>query len=123
MGAPRPPLPPSGSRRANHRELDGGRGGRNPLGGAASCAALEDSKGRRYTGGRPPVLPVRPRLYRRGRNALGSTAGLSAVLPRSSNPAVIDRQGWNDPLSLLSVSSVVSKSVSKVNQVSNVLAG
>ncbi|KAJ1187087.1 hypothetical protein NDU88_003866 [Pleurodeles waltl] len=60
-GAPRPPLPPSGSRRSDRRDLDGGRGGRNPLGGAASCAAVEDSMGRRYTGGSPPVVPVRQR--------------------------------------------------------------
>ncbi|KAJ1185930.1 hypothetical protein NDU88_002716 [Pleurodeles waltl] len=98
-GAPRPPLPPSGSRRADRRELDGGRGGRNPLGGAASCAALEDSNGRRYTGGRPPVLPVRPRLYRRSRNAHWSTAGLSAVLPPPLALAVLYRQGHNEALS------------------------
>ncbi|KAJ1089497.1 hypothetical protein NDU88_002648 [Pleurodeles waltl] len=80
-GAPRPPLPPSGSRRSDRRDLDGGRGGRNPLGfnGAA-------------------VLPVRPRLYRRGRNPHWSTAGLLAVLPRSSALAVFDRQGQNDRL-------------------------
>ncbi|KAJ1091132.1 hypothetical protein NDU88_004259 [Pleurodeles waltl] len=95
-GAPRPPLPPSGSRRSDRRDLDGGRGGRNPLGGAASCAALEDSMGRRYTGGSPPVVPVRPRLYRRGRNPHWSTAGLLAVLLRSSALAVFDRQGQND---------------------------
>ncbi|KAJ1168793.1 hypothetical protein NDU88_000707 [Pleurodeles waltl] len=96
-GAPRPPLPPSGSRRSDRRDLDGGRGGRNPRGGAASCAAAEDSMGPRYTGGTPPVVPVRPRLYRRGRNPHWSTAGLSAVLPRSSALAVKDRQGQNDP--------------------------
>ncbi|KAJ1200691.1 hypothetical protein NDU88_004512 [Pleurodeles waltl] len=95
-GAPRPPLPPSGSRRSDRRDLDGGRGGRNPRGGAASCAAVEDSMGRRYTGGSPPVVPVRPRLYRRGRNPHWSTAGLSAVLPRSSALAVFDRQGQNE---------------------------
>ncbi|KAJ1169550.1 hypothetical protein NDU88_001443 [Pleurodeles waltl] len=99
-GAPRPPLPPSGSRRSDRRDLDGGRGGRNPRGGAASCAAAEDSMGPRYTGGTPPVVPVRPRLYRRGRNPHWSTAGLSAVLPRSSALAVKDRQGQNDHLSL-----------------------
>ncbi|KAJ1191912.1 hypothetical protein NDU88_001225 [Pleurodeles waltl] len=74
-------------------------GGRNPRGGAASCAAAEDSMGPRYTGGTPPVVPVRPRLYRRGRNPHWSTAGLSAVLPRSSALAVKDRQGQNDHLS------------------------
>ncbi|KAJ1134630.1 hypothetical protein NDU88_001081 [Pleurodeles waltl] len=100
-GAPRPPLPPSGSRRSDRRDLDGGRGGRNPRGGAASCAAAEDSMGPRYTGGTPPVVPVRPRLYRRGRNPHWSTAGLSAVLPRSSALAVKDRQGQNDHLCLL----------------------
>ncbi|KAJ1191178.1 hypothetical protein NDU88_000494 [Pleurodeles waltl] len=100
-GAPRPPLPPSGSRRSDRRDLDGGRGGRNPRGGAASCAAAEDSMGPRYTGGTPPVVPVRPRLYRRGRNPHWSTAGLSAVLPRSSALAVKDRQGQNDHLILL----------------------
>ncbi|KAJ1201040.1 hypothetical protein NDU88_004856 [Pleurodeles waltl] len=52
--------------------------------------------GPRYTGGTPPVVPVRPRLYRRGRNPHWSTAGLSAVLPRSSALAVKDRQGQND---------------------------
>ncbi|KAJ1208679.1 hypothetical protein NDU88_004062 [Pleurodeles waltl] len=100
-GAPRPPLPPSGSQRSDRRDLDGGRGGRNPRGGAASCAAVEDSMGRRYTGGSPPVVPVRPRLYRRGRNPHWSTAGLSAVLPRSSALAVKDRQGQNEGQSLL----------------------
>ncbi|KAJ1217297.1 hypothetical protein NDU88_004891 [Pleurodeles waltl] len=94
-----PPLPPSGSRRSDRRDLDGGRGGRNPRGGAASCAAVEDSMGRRYTGGSPPVVPVRPRLYRRGMNPHWSTAGLSAVLPRSSALAVFDRQGQNEGLS------------------------
>ncbi|KAJ1097336.1 hypothetical protein NDU88_002460 [Pleurodeles waltl] len=102
-GAPRPPLPPSGSRRSDRRDLDGGRGGRNPRGGAASCAAVEDSMGPRYTGGTPPVVPVRPRLYRCGRNPHWSTAGLSAVLPRSSALAVKDRQGQNDHLSLFPV--------------------
>ncbi|KAJ1114831.1 hypothetical protein NDU88_003062 [Pleurodeles waltl] len=97
-GAPRPPLPPSGSQRSDRRDLDGGRGGRNPRGSAARCAAVEDSMGRRYTGGSPPVVPVRPRLYRRGRNPHWSIAGLSAVLPRSSALAVKDRQGQNEGL-------------------------
>ncbi|KAJ1215786.1 hypothetical protein NDU88_003393 [Pleurodeles waltl] len=56
-GAPRPPLPPTCSWRLSRHEQDGGRGGQNPLGGAASCAALEDSKGQWKTGGRPPVFP------------------------------------------------------------------
>ncbi|KAJ1115709.1 hypothetical protein NDU88_003931 [Pleurodeles waltl] len=83
-GAPRPPLPPSGSRRSDRRDLDGGRGGsesprrcsklrrrggfngaavhwRDPASGAGPTAALPPRsesplKHRRLVGGAPAVL-------------------------------------------------------------------
>ncbi|KAJ1117010.1 hypothetical protein NDU88_005211 [Pleurodeles waltl] len=42
-GAPQQSLPPSCSWRASRQEQDGGKDCQNPLGGAASCDALEDS--------------------------------------------------------------------------------
>ncbi|KAJ1161049.1 hypothetical protein NDU88_001537 [Pleurodeles waltl] len=55
-GALRHPILPSCSWRANRQEQEGGMGCLNPHGGAASCAAMEDSEGQRKTGGRPPVF-------------------------------------------------------------------
>ncbi|KAJ1091137.1 hypothetical protein NDU88_004264 [Pleurodeles waltl] len=57
-GAPRQPIPPSCSWRENRQEQGGGMGCQNPHGGAASCAAMEDSNGQRKTGGRPPVFRI-----------------------------------------------------------------
>ncbi|KAJ1104125.1 hypothetical protein NDU88_001540 [Pleurodeles waltl] len=54
-GAPRLPLPPSGSWRENRQELDGGRGSRNPLGGFLGAAG-----NRRETTGFPLLTAAKP---------------------------------------------------------------
>ncbi|KAJ1107807.1 hypothetical protein NDU88_005196 [Pleurodeles waltl] len=78
MGPPyRQPFP-GGS---NCQEKAGGRGTRNPLGSAASSAAMADYYRRGHCGGKPPAPAVRPQRFRRGHNDPGSTASLLPVLP------------------------------------------
>ncbi|KAJ1101767.1 hypothetical protein NDU88_006831 [Pleurodeles waltl] len=55
-GAPRHPIPPFSSWRPKPPGTGWRYWARNPHGGAASCAAMEDSPGQRRTGGTPPVF-------------------------------------------------------------------
>ncbi|KAJ1205800.1 hypothetical protein NDU88_001226 [Pleurodeles waltl] len=99
-GAPRHPIPPSCSWRANRQEQDGGMRCQNPHGGAASCATMADSHGQRKVGGTPPAFRFWPRLYRRGQNARRCTASLLAVLPPTSALAVFTARVRMTPLIL-----------------------
>ncbi|KAJ1190492.1 hypothetical protein NDU88_007230 [Pleurodeles waltl] len=96
-GAPRGPTTPHTAILFLAGRQDGGMGCQNPHGGAASCAAMEDSAGQRKTGRGTasfPVLtaaePPRSECPEEHRQPVGGA-------PASPAPAVLDRRGQNDP--------------------------